>query len=696
MASMVCGFCSVGCSLDVNVKDGVAVSLTPTKDYPVNLGMACPKGWEALTPLRAPDRATTPLLRRSKDVPLAPVDWPTALDAMVSRFKAVQAEHGPEAVAFISTGQIATEEMALLGAVAKFGMGMVHGDGNTRQCMATAVVAYKEAFGFDAPPYTYADLEESDVIVLWGANPCIAHPILWERICRNRHHPEVLVVDPRVTETAAAATQHYPLLPKSDLTLAYGLAHLLIAWGAVDKEFVEASTEGFDSFAAHVEAFTPERVSAATGLPVDALELMADTIASGKRVSFWWTMGVNQSHEGVRLAQALIDLALLTGNIGRPGTGANSITGQCNAMGSRLWSNTTNLLGGRAFTDPAERAEVAGILRIEESCIPDRPSWAYDQIVAGIREGTIKALWIVATNTAHSWIHQSEVRDLLGRLDVLVVQDLYPTTETAQLADIVLPAAGWGEKEGTFINSERRYGRIRRVVRAPGQALADFSIFKLVADAWGCGEMFQEWSSPEAVFRILQRLSAGRPCDITGIDGYAHLEAAGGLQWPHTAGRVEPERRLFEDGRFFHPDGKARFVWEEPRPVAEPTSEEFPYILLTGRGSSSQWHTQTRTSKSAILRTLYPEKPYVEISPADAAALGVAADEWVVVASERGEMEARAYVTPTVAPGQVFVPMHYAATNRLTRPSFDPYSRQPSYKSAAVDVRRLVGTPRYS
>ena len=721
MVSMVCGFCSVGCSLDVNVKDGVAVSLTPTKDYPVNLGMACPKGWEALTPLRAPDRATTPLLRSTRDRPLAPVDWPTALEAMVSRFKAVQAEHGPESVAFISTGQIASEEMALLGAVAKFGMGMVHGDGNTRQCMATAVVAYKEAFGFDAPPYTYADLEESDVIVLWGANPCIAHPILWERICRNGNHPEVIVVDPRVTETAAAATQHYPLLPKSDLTLAYGLAHLLIAWGAVDKDFVEASTEGFEGFAAHVEAFTPERVSAATGLPVDALELMADTIASGKRVSFWWTMGVNQSHEGVRLAQALIDLALLTGNIGRAGTGANSITGQCNAMGSRLWSNTANLLGGRAFTDPAHRAEVAEILGIEESSIPDRVSWAYDQIVDGIREGTIKALWIVATNTAHSWIHQSEVRDLLGRLDVLVVQDLYPTTETAQLADIVLPAAGWGEKEGTFINSERRYGRIRRVVRAPGQALADFSIFKLVADAWGCGEMFEEWSSPEAVFRILQRLSAGRPCDISGIGGYEEIEASGGVQWPclpapgtralraapvaagggpSPAGEPESassrEHRLFSDGVFFHPDGKARFIWEEPRPVAEPTSEDFPFILLTGRGSSSQWHTQTRTSKSAILRTLYPEKPYVEISPADAAALGVTADEWVIVASARGEMEARAYVTPTVAPGQVFVPMHYAATNRLTRPSFDPYSRQPSYKSAAVGVRRLGGTPRYS
>ena len=372
--SMVCGFCSVGCSLDVNVADGVAVSLTPTKAYPVNLGMACPKGWESLTPLRAPDRGTTPLLRAARGSPLEPVGWPAALDAMVARFKAVQAEHGTDAVAFLSTGQIASEEMAMLGALAKFGMGIVHGDGNTRQCMATAVVAYKESFGFDAPPYTYADLEESDVIVLWGANPCIAHPILWERICRNPHHPEVIVVDPRVTETAAAATQHYPLLPKSDLTMLYGLAHLLIAWGAVDTEFVERSTVGFEAFAAHVEAFTPERVSSATGLPTEAVELMADTIASGRRVSFWWTMGVNQSHEGVRVAQAIIDIALLTGNIGRPGTGANSITGQCNAMGSRLWSNTTNLLGGRAFTDPRHRAEVADIVGIEPTAVPDRPS----------------------------------------------------------------------------------------------------------------------------------------------------------------------------------------------------------------------------------------------------------------------------------------------------------------------------------
>ncbi len=616
---------------------------------------------------------------------------------MVSRFKAVQAEHGPDSVAFISTGQIASEEMALLGAVAKFGMGMVHGDGNTRQCMATAVVAYKEAFGFDAPPYTYADLEESDVIVLWGANPCIAHPILWERICRNQHHPEVIVVDPRVTETAAAATQHYPLLPKSDLTLAYGLAHLLIAWGAVDKDFVEASTEGFEAFSAHVEAFTPERVSAATGLPVDALELMADTIASGKRVSFWWTMGVNQSHEGVRLAQALIDLALLTGNIGRPGTGANSITGQCNAMGSRLWSNTTNLLGGRAFTDPAHRAEVAGLLEIEVSCDPRPPQ-------LGLRPDRRR----------HPRGHDQGAVDR-GHQHGPLLDSPERGPRPARPAGHPrrpgpLPDDGDGPA-GRHRPARRRLGRegghvhqLRAPVRPhpPGRAGARARRSPTSpSSSW--------WPTPGAAARCSRSGPRPRPSSASSsasppaapaislaLPGTRRSKRPEASSGPRPPAPLDKERRLYEDGRFFHPDGKARFVFEEPRPVAEPTTEEFPFILLTGRGSSSQWHTQTRTSKSAILRTLYPEKPYVEISPADAAALGVAADEWVLVASPRGEMEARAYVTPTVAPGQVFVPMHYAATNRLTRPSFDPYSRQPSYKSAAVDVRRLAESRRYS
>jgi assimilatory nitrate reductase catalytic subunit len=689
-ASMVCGYCSTGCSLDVHLRDGKAVNITPTTAYPVNLGMACPKGWEALTPLSAPDRATTPLVRDSHGR-LVPTSWPVALQTFTDRFKGILAEHGPESVAYLSTGQIPTEEMALLGAFAKFGMGLVHGDGNTRQCMATSVVAYKQAFGFDAPPYTYADFEASDVIVLIGSNLCIAHPIMWERICRNPHDPAIVVVDPRATETAVAATEHVAARPKSDLTLLYGIARLLIERGWIDRAFIEAHTTGFGAFAEHVGAFPPERVCEATGIDREQLERVAATIARGERVSFWWTMGVNQSHEGVRTAQAITALALMTGNIGRPGTGANSITGQCNAMGSRLFSNTTNLLGGHDFADPDHRAKVAGVLGIDEALIPGRASDAYDQILEGVVAGRIRALWIVATNSAHSWIDQGHLAEVVDRLDFLVVQDMYPTTETAQLADLVLPAAGWGEKEGTFVNSERRVGLVQKVAQAPGEALADFAIVKLLAEAWGCGDLLREWSSPEAVFRILQRLSAGQPCDITGIGGYDHLRAAGGVQWPYPAGSaslpVGAERRLFEDGVFPTADGRARFLFEEPRPPRSPAGSPYPLVLLTGRGSSAQWHTGTRTSKSAMLRSLAPTDPYVEIAPADAAARGIEPGDDVVVDSARGHLRARAMVTATIEPGQVFVPMHFARTNQLTDAAFDPYSRQPSYKWAAVEVR---------
>jgi predicted molibdopterin-dependent oxidoreductase YjgC len=297
---------------------------------------------------------------------------------------------------------------------------------------------------------------------------------------------------------------------------------------------------------------------------------------------------------------------------------------------------------------------------------------------------------VIATNSAHSWIDQRRMRDALARLDFLVVQDMYPTTDTALLADLVLPAAGWGEKEGSFINSERRVGVTERVAQAPGHALSDFYIFKLLAEAWGCGPLFSEWTTPEATFGILTRLSRGQPCDMTGITGYSMIDEAGGIQWPFPQGSTliaGDERRLFDDGRFYHPDGRARFLFEEPRPVAEALSADFPLMLLTGRGSSSQWHTQTRTAKSALLCSLGEQEPYVEISPQDAAARTLAGGDWTLVVSARGSMRARARVTPTIAPGQVFVPMHYAETNRLTNPSFDPYSRQPSYKSGAVDVR---------
>ncbi len=687
-----CGYCSTGCSLKVHVDArGQALNLSADPDYPVNLGMACPKGWEALAPLHAADRAVAPLLRNEKGT-FERVDWERALGVFTGKFKEIQARHGRASVAFLSTGQIVTEEMALLGAVAKFGMGMVHGDGNTRQCMATAVTAYKESFGFDAPPFTYADFEESDVVILWGSNLCIAHPIVWLRLMRNRRRPGIVAVDPRATETAQAASRHYALRPKSDLTLLYGLARLLIEFGAVRRDYVETHTSDFAEFAAFVDVFVPGRVAAETGLSEAEIEGFARLIAGGGRVSFWWTMGVNQGHEATRTAQAIINLALMTGNLGRPGTGANSITGQCNAMGSRLFSNTTSLLGGRSFEDPADRTKVARILGIPIKRIPAEEGWAYDQILDGIAEGKIRGLWVVATNPAHSWIQQGRARELLGKLDFLVVQDMYASTETAQTADLLLPAAGWGEKEGTFINSERRFGLVKKVARAPGEALSDFAIFQLVAHAWGCGELFARWTSPEAVFGILKELSAGQPCEFTGIRGYAHLEESGGIQWPFTPADAERppqearERRLFSGGRFFTPDGRARFVFSPPRPPPEPPDADYPFFLLTGRGTSSQWHTQTRTSKSDVLRKLYPAGIYAEIHPDDAARLNIKCGDPVAIRYRRGSVWAKALVTPTIARGQIFLPMHYAETNRLTHWSVDPWSRQPAYKACAVAV----------
>ncbi len=688
--TMTCGFCSTGCGLNIHLKGGEAVGLSPATDYPVNRGMACPKGWEALTVLSAGDRATMPLARNALGR-MEPVDWETALRMFCDRFQAIQARYGPESVAFLSTGQIATEEMALLGSLAKFGMGIVHGDGNTRQCMATAVVAYKQAFGFDAPPYTYNDFEESDVLVFVGANLCIAHPIMWERVGRNPHHPRIIVVDPRTTETAMAATTHLAIRPKSDLTLFYGIARILIREGWIDRDFIDAHTTGFAEFKEFLFDYPMHRVTRFTGLAERQIVEFARAIHDGRRVSLWWTMGVNQSYEGVRTAQSLINLALLTGNIGRPGTGANSITGQCNAMGSRLFSNTTNLLGGHDFLDPDQRRKVAAILGIDAARIPDRNSWAYPEIIEGIRDGKIKGLWVIATNPAHSWIAQGDLHKLLGQLDFLVVQDMYATTETAQHADLLLPAAAWGEKEGTLINSERRIGLIKKVARAPGQALTDFAIFKLIARAWGCDALFQNWTDPEAVFQILKELSRGQPCDITGIDDYRMLDDRGGIQWPCAGSDapVDTERRLFEDGAFYHPDRRAKFLFEEPRPMPEPPDHQFPLLLLTGRGSVAQWHTQTRTQKSAVLRTLYPQQVYAEINPEDARRYGIRPNQMVSVESPRGKIKAKAAVTYAVRPGQVFVPMHYDVVNQLTHPSFDPYSKQPSYKACAVRIRPL-------
>jgi anaerobic selenocysteine-containing dehydrogenase len=701
-ATSICGYCATGCQLKIHLdENGEAINLSPQAGYPVNLGMACPKGWQALDPLDSPDRATMPLLRDESGM-MKETDWATALDVFTTRLKGIREKHGRESVAFLSTGQIPFEEMALLGCLFKFGMGFLHCDANTRQCMATAATAYKQSFGFDAPPATYADFEESDVIVLIGANLCIAHPIMWQHVMLNSRSPKILVIDPRSTETAQAATQHVALKPKGDLALLYSLAHCILRDGRVDAESLER-TDGIAEFTEFLKDYSSAAVAERTGQSVEIIEQLARTVSEpGKRVSWWWTMGVNQSHEGVRTAQAIINLCLITGNIGKPGTGPNSITGQCNAMGSRLFSNTTTLVGGHDFADESHRRKVAAGLEIPLEVIPSDSSLAYDQILEAAETGKIKALWIVATNPFHSWINSGRLAALREKLDFLVVQDMYHNTESALAADLVLPAAGWGEKDGCFINSERRIGTTKAVRKAPGQALSDFRIFRLIADAWGCGEMFGKWTHPEAAFKLIRDLTVDRPCDITGVDGYEMIDQLGGIQWPFAAGMDKSRthdlqsRRLFEDGVYYTPNGKAKILFSPPSEMPEAPDSEYPFLMLTGRGTSSQWHTQTRTGKSDILKKLYPENVYLEIHPDDALTLALKEGDAVTLRSRRGEMTASAYLAPTVQRGQIFVPMHYREVNQLTHAAFDPHSRQPNYKACAVALSRCTSPSKKS
>jgi len=666
--------------MDVLVEDGVPLKILPAKDYQVNFGKTCTKGFNLIKGLEGADRGVIPLFRDRVTGKTKELNWDEAAATFVQRIKAIQKEHGPESVAFLSTGQMPFEEMALLGSVTKFGMGFRHGDGNTRQCMATAAVAYKQAFGFDAPGFSYEDLEVSDAIVLIGANPSIAHPIFWQRLKNNQNSPEIVVIDPRATETVADATRHLAIHPKSDLTLLYTIAHILIERNWLDQGFIDAHTSGFDEFAAHVKPFTPEAAVGPTGLSISQMEGLAELFHTKKAVSLWWTMGVNQSHQGVRTAQAIINLSLMTGHIGRPGAGPNSITGQANAMGSRLFSNTTSLLGGHYFEKPEHRAKVARILGINESQIPPDAGMSYDQILEAVETGAIKALWIICTNPAHSWVDQTVFRTRLKKLDFLVVQDVYASTETAQLADLYLPAAGSAEKTGTFINSERRLGIVQKVKEAPGQALSDFEIFRRLGAAWGVGSWLDKWSSPPAAFELLKEISRGQPCDFSELKDWNELLERGGYQWGG--------KRLFEDGRFFTADERAKFWTSEVVPLPEVPDTAYPFFLLTGRGTMHQWHTQTRTGKVEMLKKMYPVESYAEIHPDDANRLGIVNGVKVRIAGRRGEVVVNAQVKPSVKPGYVFLPMHYPEGNYLTYPMFDPYSRQPSYKFGAVKVER--------
>ena len=685
-----CGYCAVGCGMYIGVKDGRAVAVQGDPAHPVNAGRLCPKGLCEHQTLAADGRLTTPLLRRSPGGSQEEVSWDEALGATVVGFRRLLHEHGPEAVAVISTGQLVTEEFYALGKLCRAGLGLRHYDGNTTLCMSSAVAGYKRSFGSDGPPGAYEDLDRADVILLVGANVADNHPLLAPRVLGNAG-ATVIVVDPRVTKTAMVADLHLAVRPRSDIALLNGMLKVILDEGLADNAFVEAHTEGFAELAAHVAAFDLDRVAAECGVAPEQIREAALAVGRAERAFVAWTMGVNHSVQGTETVTLLNTLCLVTGNVGRAGSAPFSLTGQCNAMGTREAGSTASLPGYRSWDDPAARAEMAALWGVPVERLPTERGRAYPDIIDGVLDGTIKGLWVIATNPVVSFPNRARLEAALRRLDLLVVQDGFSTPTTA-LADIVLPAAIWGEKEGTYTNAERRVSRVRRAVEPPGQAKADFDIFLALGQALGvAGEIYPGWSTPEDAFTEWARVSAGRLCDYSGIT-YDRIDAAGGVQWPCPPGTddVGGTPRIYTDGIFQTPSGRARLWCVTPQPITDAPSARYPFLLNTGR-TVEHWHTRTKTGRVAVLDHLAPEA-WVEVNPEDAQRLGLGSGDRVRLASRRGVVDdLLVRVTALVREGEVFVPFHYdeRCANRLTVDEFDPISREPNYKQSAVRIEAM-------
>ena len=685
-----CGYCSVGCGMFIGVKDGRAVAVRGNPDHPVSRGLLCPKGLSEHHTIDASNRARYPLLRVNGT--MERVSWSDAFNTMAVRFRDVQARYGAQAVGVISTGQLVTEEFYALGKLVQLGIGTSNYDGNTTLCMSTAVAGYKRSFGSDGPPAAYEDFDVADLVLLIGANIADNHPILCRRLQSNPGKT-VIVVDPRVTKTAMLADLHLPIRPRADLALLNALIHIVIEHGLIDRAYIDRHTSGFDALRDSVREYTPEHAAAITGLSAEAIYRTAWLYASAEQPLIAWTMGVNHSTKGTETVNAINNLALITGSIGRPGAAPFSITGQCNAMGTREAGFASCLPGYRKFENAADRAELASLWNVPVERIPSTRGLAYPDIIEAALEQRIRALWIIATNPIVSFPNLGALRQALGDLEFLVVQDGFHPTPTSEYADLVLPAAIWGEKEGTYTNSERRVSKANRAVHPPGEAKTDFDIFLGLAEVLGVREeLFPDWKTPGDAFEEWTRVSAGRLCDYSGMT-YEAIEEHGGIQWPFPKGAVNPQqsRRLYTDGVFQTDDGRARLLPAAWEPFPEQPTAAFPMVLNTGR-TVEHWHTRTKTANVPILERLSPNA-WLEMNPRDARGLGLKAQDRVDVVSQRGRVRnVELRVTETIAPGQVFVPFHYAEANanQVTQSAFDPISREPNYKQSAVRVERTV------
>ena len=711
-----CCYCGVGCGVVIESDGAQIVNVTGDTDHPANFGRLCTKGstlhLTASAAIAQQTRLLQPQRRAQRGGALQPVSWNDALDDASSRIAQIVREHGPDAVGFYVSGQLLTEDYYVFNKLAKGLIGTNHIDTNSRLCMSSAVAGYKTTLGADAPPACYDDLNHSDTVFIVGSNMAYAHPILFRRLedaRRARPGMRVIVADPRKTETAEVADLYLPILPGTDVALFHGMLHVLMWEGFTDNSFIAEHTNGFAALRDVVRDFSPKEAARICGITEEQLVQAAKWFGDSKATLSLYCQGLNQSSSGTDKNAALINLHLATAQIGKPGAGPFSLTGQPNAMGGREVGGMANLLSAhRDLANPEHRAEVARLWGVKD--VPAQPGATAVEMFEAAARGEIKALWIACTNPAQSMPDQATVRKALERAELVIVQEAFGTTTTCEYADLLLPATTWGEKDGSVTNSERRISRVRPAVAAPGQARHDWAIVvdfarrleacmpeRLREHAPGLSTLFP-YDDAESIWNEHRESTRGRDLDITGLS-YAMLDAQGPQQWPLREGEHAGQQRLYGDGVFPTADGRARFAAVAYHAVAEPRDARYPFALTTGR-LRDQWHGMSRTGTLGRLFGHVPE-PVIELNPQDMVRLKLADGDLVHVTSRRGSLIVPAQASEAIGPMQAFVAMHWGeealsgltasgsrvtGINALTSPAFCPTSKQPELKHAAVKV----------
>ncbi len=686
-----CGYCSTGCSIEVGLnKKGEAVTGRGVGGAEVNQGKLCIKGIFEHELFQSDGRGTVPLMREKIHQPYQETSWDKALDKTAAEIQRIQEKYGRDSFAIVSTGQLLTEEFYTLGKLTRGVIGTNNYDGNTTLCMASAVSGYKRSFGSDGPPGCYEDFEHTDCLIAFGSNLPEQHPIIYWRMreAREKRQFPLIVVDPRVTMLAQFADMHLTITPGTDVVLLNSLAYVILEEGLEDRAYIEAHTSGFADFHETVKHYDPVSASRICGIDEDTIRNVARLYAKANAAMSIWTMGINQSTHGSDGVVGINSLNLITGNIGKPGGTSLSITGQCNAMGTREWSSCSGLPGYRALENAEHREEIAKFWGIDPEFFPKKRGLAQTDIFPAIETGQIKGLWLVATNPMTSMPNTARIRKTFERLEFLVVQDAYRDVETTEYANVFLPAGLWAEKTGVMTNTERRVNLVRNVIDPPAEAKADLWIFNQMAKRFKQAEKINFPEQAAAVFEEMKTLSKGRFLDISGMD-HDKIEAARGIQWPMPEGSESGHARVYSDGKYNYPDGKAKLIPLNFIDNNETPDEDYPFWLNSGR-VVEHFHTRTRTGKIGN-QNKYSPTPYMEMNPDSAKELGIEHMTYARLTSRRGDATVLVQCTHRVPHNMVFIPFHFhECVNRVSLGLLDPYSRQPAFKQCAVHIEAIT------